>query len=72
MTPNWIVSTGARYDIEAGKFDQARIGIGYIDDCFAISLNYITDFTFSGNVAILDSVGPQANRVTSSAPVFGP
>jgi len=56
VTPNWIISTAARYDIEAGKFDQSRIGVGYIDDCFAISLNYITDFTFSGNVAVNNTV----------------
>jgi LPS-assembly protein len=48
------VSTGLRYDIEAGKFDQTRVGIGYIDDCYMLSVNYIGDFTFNGN--------PQANN----------
>jgi LPS-assembly protein len=24
------------------------VGLGYIDDCFAISLNYITDYNYSG------------------------
>jgi LPS-assembly protein len=50
VTQNWVVSGGARYDLEAGKFDQTRIGLGYIDDCFMMSLNYITDFSQSGNV----------------------
>jgi LPS-assembly protein len=50
VTANWAVSTAARYDIEAGKFDQTRVGIGYIDDCYMLSLNYIGDFTFNGNV----------------------
>jgi LPS-assembly protein len=50
VTQNWVVSGGARYDLEDGKFDQTRIGLGYIDDCFMMSLNYITDFTYSGNV----------------------
>ena len=50
VSQNWVVSGGARYDIEAGKFDQTRIGLGYIDDCFILGLNYITDFTYSNNV----------------------
>ena len=38
----------ARYDLEAQQINQHRIGLGYIDDCFAISLNYITDYNYSG------------------------
>ena len=51
LNPNWVVSTALRYDIEAGKLDQTRVGIGYIDDCYMLSFNYIGDFTFSGNVS---------------------
>jgi LPS-assembly protein len=50
LNPNFVVSTALRYDIQAGKLDQTRVGIGYIDDCFMLSFNYIGDFTFSGNV----------------------
>ena len=50
LNPNWVVSTALRYDIEAGKLDQTRVGIGYIDDCYMLSFNYVGDFTFSGNV----------------------
>jgi LPS-assembly protein len=50
LNPNWVVSTAMRYDIQAGKLDQTRVGIGYIDDCYMLSFNYIGDFTFSGNV----------------------
>jgi LPS-assembly protein len=56
VNPNWVVSTALRYDIEAGKFDQTRIGIGYIDDCYMLSLNYIGDFTYSGNVQANNTV----------------
>ena len=41
----------ARYDINAGKFDQTRLGLGYIDDCLILALNYITNYTYSGNVS---------------------
>ena len=38
----------ARYDLEASQINQYRVGLGYIDDCFAISLNYSSDFNYSG------------------------
>ena len=48
FTQNWSVLASARYDLEAQQINQHRIGLGYIDDCFAISLNYITDYNYSG------------------------
>ena len=46
FTPNWSMLGAARYDITSAQFDQYRLGLGYIDDCFAISVNYITDFNY--------------------------
>jgi LPS-assembly protein len=48
FTQNWSVLASARYDLEAKQINQHRLGLGYIDDCFAISLNYITDYNYSG------------------------
>ena len=31
------------------KFDQTAFGVGYIDDCLILALNYITNYTYSGN-----------------------
>jgi len=56
INPNWVVSTGLRYDIQAGKFDQTRIGLGYNDDCYMLSVNYIGDFTYNGNVTANNTV----------------
>src|SRR5690242_643063 len=56
INPNWSVSTALRYDIEAGKFDQTRFSVGYIDDCYMLSLVYIGDFTASGNVQANNTV----------------
>jgi len=50
INENWVVNGGIRYDIEAGKLSQTRLGFGYIDDCFIMSFQYYTDFTYSGNV----------------------
>jgi LPS-assembly protein len=51
LDANWQLLAGARYDINAGKFDQTRLGLTYMDDCLILGLNYITDYTYSGNVS---------------------
>jgi LPS-assembly protein len=48
FTQNWSLLAQARYDLEAHQINQYRVGLGYIDDCFAISLNYSSDFNYSG------------------------
>jgi LPS-assembly protein len=48
FTQNWSMIASARYDLEAHQINQHRLGLGYIDDCFAISLNYITDYNYAG------------------------
>jgi len=49
LNANWAAIGAVRYDLIANTFDQTRFGLGYIDDCFMLSLNYVTDYTFSGN-----------------------
>lgn len=46
---NWVLLGGARYNLQADQFDQTRIGLGYVDDCLILAVNYITNYTFSGN-----------------------
>lgn len=46
---NWAAIAAARYDIDASKFNQTRFGVGYIDDCFILAVNYITNYQYSGN-----------------------
>ncbi len=50
LNPNWVVSGAIRYDIDSAAIDQLRAGVGYIDDCFIMSVNYITDYNYNGNV----------------------
>jgi LPS-assembly protein len=56
LTANWVVLGAARYDLNASKFDQTRIGLGYVDDCLILGLNYITSYTYSGNPEINHSI----------------
>jgi LPS-assembly protein len=49
LDANWVILGAARYDLNAEKFDQTRVGLGYVDDCLILALNYITTYTYSGN-----------------------
>ena len=50
VSENWVVNGGLRYDIQNGKPSQTRFGLGYIDDCFIMSFQYYTDYTFAGSL----------------------
>jgi LPS-assembly protein len=56
LNTNWVATGAVRYDINAAKINQFRTGFGYIDDCFIMSLNYITDYNYSGNVSTNHSI----------------
>jgi LPS-assembly protein len=47
VTANWIVLGSARYDLANSQFDQTRIGVGYVDDCFMLSLNWLQGYTYT-------------------------
>ena len=64
LDTNWVLTGAMRYDINASKINQFRTGFGYIDDCFIMSLNYITDYNYSGNVNTNHSVVMQISLRT--------
>jgi LPS-assembly protein len=47
VTSNWVVLGSARYDVINRQFDQARLGLGYVDDCFMFSLNWLQGYTYT-------------------------
>jgi LPS-assembly protein len=47
LTENWILLGSARYDLYAHEIDQSRLGIGYTDDCFLFSVNWLTGYTYT-------------------------
>jgi len=46
LTDNWVLLGSARYDLYAHEFNQSRLGLGYTDDCFMLSLNWLTGYTY--------------------------
>jgi LPS-assembly protein len=51
LTENWIVLGSTRYDIENDRFNQARLGLGYVDDCFMLSVNWLSGYTYTTTTA---------------------
>ena len=52
VNQNWVLLAAARYDLQAHQVSQTQVGIGYIDDCLILALNYITDYAYSGSVSV--------------------
>lgn len=52
LSQNWIVSGSFRYDLNSNKINQYIIGAGYIDDCFVLGVNYITDYAYNVGTSI--------------------
>jgi LPS-assembly protein len=48
IASDWVLFGGARYDINAGKFSGTNVGVGYIDDCLILAVNYLTGYSYSG------------------------
>jgi LPS-assembly protein len=49
LTSNWVATTALLYDIDERKITSSQFGIGYIDDCLIVALNYLTSYYYSGN-----------------------
>lgn len=54
LAQNWVAQGAARFNIETSKFDQTLIGVGYVDDCFILALNYITSYNYNFETPTID------------------
>ncbi|GGF87020.1 LPS-assembly protein LptD [Azorhizobium oxalatiphilum] len=45
---NWSVSGAVRYNLVDSGFDYTQIGVNYMDDCFTLAVNYISDYSLNG------------------------
>ncbi|MFL6797878.1 MAG: LPS-assembly protein LptD [Xanthobacteraceae bacterium] len=64
LDANWVLLGAARYDLHAHDVSQTQIGVGYIDDCLILALNYITDYAYSGSVPVNHTFMMQVNLRT--------
>jgi LPS-assembly protein len=51
IATNWQLSVAARYDLHAKKVVSTLFGVGYVDDCIILGVNYFTNYIYSGNVS---------------------
>ena len=71
ISQNWVANGAVRYDIDAHEVVGTQFGLGYIDDCILIGLNYITNYAYSGNVTKDQRILLQLNLRTLGGTQFG-
>lgn len=47
INPNWLMLGGLRYDLRSEQLAETQIGVGYVDDCFILAMNYITEYNYN-------------------------
>jgi LPS-assembly protein len=46
LNANWSVYGSTLYDLDRDKLAAGGIGLGYIDDCFIIAVNYLSSYSY--------------------------
>jgi LPS-assembly protein len=69
LTSNWVVLGSAGYDLIAHQFNETRLGIGYVDDCLMLAVNYVTGYAYNGTA---NPVQNQSVTVSLSLRTLGP
>jgi LPS-assembly protein len=47
VTANWLALGAVRYDLKSEQLAETQIGVGYVDDCLILALNYITEYNYN-------------------------
>jgi LPS-assembly protein len=71
LNENWVLLGGALYDLRAEKISQTQVGLGYIDDCLILALNYMTSYSYSGSTAANNTVFLQLSLRTLGGGTVG-
>jgi LPS-assembly protein len=48
IDPSWSVLGAIRYDLKSAQISGTSVGAGYVDDCFIVALNYLSEFAYNG------------------------
>jgi LPS-assembly protein len=71
LNESWVLLGGALYDVRAEKLSQTQIGLGYIDDCLILALNYMTSYSYSGATAANNTIFLQLSLRTLGGGAVG-
>ncbi len=47
LSANWLTFGGIAYDLKNNEINVTQIGVGYIDDCLILAMNYVTEFRYN-------------------------
>jgi LPS-assembly protein len=58
LATNWVLTGAARWDLVLNQLNQYAFGVGYVDDCFVLGVNYVTSYSYATTTSppILDHV----------------
>jgi LPS-assembly protein len=59
VASNWVATGAARFNLENNAIDTYAVGFGYVDDCFVLGVNYITNYSYS---SITSGLPPQLSH----------
>jgi LPS-assembly protein len=51
LTSNWVLVGAGGYDLFAHQFNYSRVGVGYVDDCLMLALNYVSSYAYNGTTS---------------------
>jgi LPS-assembly protein len=76
LARNWNLLASARYDLTERKVTGTALGVGYVDDCLILAVNYLTNYNYIGgqqtdHVVMLQVVLRTLGGVTGSQTVSG-
>jgi LPS-assembly protein len=57
VTSNWVMLASAGYDLIAHQFNQTRLGVGYVDDCLMLAVNYFAGYAYNGTATPVRNTG---------------
>jgi LPS-assembly protein len=47
VASNWVATGAARFNLESNSIDTYSVGVGYVDDCFVLGVNYVTNYSYT-------------------------
>jgi LPS-assembly protein len=56
VTPNWVALGGVRYDLKNEQLAGTNFGVGYVDDCLILAVNYMTEYAYNSTLKSASTV----------------
>jgi LPS-assembly protein len=64
ISPTWMAFGGLRYDLKNDKISGNNLGVGYIDDCLILAVNYLTEYAYNSSSRSISAVMMQLSLRT--------